>query len=38
MARPWIEDGGDGLQIQKVAAYIMDKQSWTADKGWFCIL
>jgi hypothetical protein len=33
MARPQIADGGDGLQIWRVAANI-SKQSRTADTGW----
>jgi hypothetical protein len=31
MARPQVTDGGNGLQI---AADILNKQSWTFDKGW----
>jgi hypothetical protein len=34
MARPKVADGGDGLQILRVAANILNKQSRTADKGW----
>ena len=34
MARPQVADRGDGLQIWRVAANILNKQSWTADKGW----
>ncbi|KAJ4438698.1 hypothetical protein ANN_14645 [Periplaneta americana] len=34
MARPQIADRGDGLQIWRVAANILNKRSWTADKGW----
>jgi hypothetical protein len=34
MARPQVPNGGDGLQIWKVAANILNKQSRTADKGW----
>jgi hypothetical protein len=34
MARLQVADGGDGLQIWKVAANILNKQSRTADKGW----
>jgi hypothetical protein len=34
MARPQLADGGDGLQIWRVAANILNKQSRTADKGW----
>jgi hypothetical protein len=32
-ARPQVADGGDGLQIWRVAANILNKQSRTADKG-----
>jgi hypothetical protein len=34
MARPQVPDGGDGLHIWRVAANILNKQSWTADMGW----
>jgi hypothetical protein len=34
MAHPRVSDGGDHLQIQRVAANILNKQLWTADKGW----
>jgi hypothetical protein len=34
MARPQFAGGGDGLQILKVAANILNKQSRTADRGW----
>jgi hypothetical protein len=34
MAHPQVADRGDGLQIWRVAANILNKQSWTADKGW----
>jgi hypothetical protein len=34
MARPQVVDGGDGLQIWRVAVNILNKQSRTADKGW----
>jgi hypothetical protein len=34
MARPQVADGGDNLQIWKVAANILNKQSRTAGKGW----
>jgi hypothetical protein len=34
MARPHVADGGDGLQIWKVAANIINKQSRATDKGW----
>jgi hypothetical protein len=33
MARPEVADG-DGLQIWRVAANILNKPSRTADKGW----
>jgi len=33
MVRPWVADGGDGLQMWRVAANILNKQSRTADKG-----
>jgi hypothetical protein len=34
MARPQVVDGEDGLQIWRVAANILNKQSRTADTGW----
>jgi hypothetical protein len=34
MARPQIADGGDGLQIWRAAANILNKQSRTAERGW----
>jgi hypothetical protein len=34
MGRPQVADGGNGLQIWRVAANILNKQSWIADKGW----
>jgi hypothetical protein len=34
MALPQVADGGDGLQIWRVAANLLNKQSRTADKGW----
>jgi hypothetical protein len=34
MARPQVADGGDALQVWRVAANILNKQSRTADKGW----
>jgi hypothetical protein len=34
MARPQVADLGEGLQIRRVAANILNKQSQTADKGW----
>jgi hypothetical protein len=33
MSRPQVADGGDGLQIWRVAVNILNKQSRTADKG-----
>jgi hypothetical protein len=38
MARPRVADGGDGLQIWKVAAIILNKQSRTANREWLCRL
>jgi hypothetical protein len=38
MASPQVADGGDGHQIWRVAANILNKQSRTADKGWSSIL
>jgi hypothetical protein len=38
MARPQVADGRDSLQIWRVAANILNKQSRTADKGWFSSL
>jgi hypothetical protein len=38
MVRPWVADGGDGLQMWRVAANILNKQPRIADKGWsFCL-
>jgi hypothetical protein len=34
MARPQVADGGDGHQIWRVAANILNKQSRTANRGW----
>jgi hypothetical protein len=34
MARPQVADGGDSLQIWRVAANVLNKQSHTADKEW----
>jgi hypothetical protein len=34
MAGPQVADGGDGLQIWRVAADIVHKQSRTVDKVW----
>ena len=31
---PWVADGGVGLQIWRIAANILNKQSWTADQEW----
>jgi hypothetical protein len=33
MARPQVADGGDGLQIWRVAANILNKQSRIAERG-----
>jgi hypothetical protein len=38
MAHPQVADGGDNLQIQMVAANILNKESQTANKGWFSSL
>jgi hypothetical protein len=37
-ARSQVADGGDGLQIWRVAANILNKQSRTSYKGWFSSL
>jgi hypothetical protein len=34
MSRPQVADGGDGLQMWRVAANVLNKQSRTANKGW----
>jgi hypothetical protein len=34
MARRRVADGGDGLQIWRIAANMLIKQSRTADNGW----
>jgi hypothetical protein len=34
MARPQVVDGADSLQIWRVAANILNKQSRTDDNGW----
>jgi hypothetical protein len=34
MTRPQVADGGDGLQIWRVAANILNKQSRTANNWW----
>ena len=31
---PWVADGEVGLQIWRLAANILNKQSWTADQEW----
>jgi hypothetical protein len=31
---PNVADGGDGLQVWRIAANILNNQSWTANKGW----
>jgi hypothetical protein len=33
MAHPQVVDIGDGLWVWRVAANILNKQLWTADKG-----
>jgi hypothetical protein len=38
MARPQVADGGDGHQVWKVDANILNMQSRTAGKGWSSIL
>jgi hypothetical protein len=35
VARPRVADGGDSLQFWRVAANILNKQSQTADMGWW---
>jgi hypothetical protein len=32
--RPQVADGGDSTKFWRVAANILNKQSWTSDKGW----
>jgi hypothetical protein len=34
MERPQVADGGNALKVRREAANILNKQSWTADKGW----
>jgi hypothetical protein len=34
LVHPQVVDGGDSLQIWRVAVNILNKQSQTADKGW----
>jgi len=38
MERSRVAVGGDGLQIWKLAANILNKQSRTANKGWLSLL
>jgi hypothetical protein len=38
MARPQVAVGGDGLQIWRVAAIILNKKSRTAKREWLCRL
>jgi hypothetical protein len=38
MAPPEVVDGGDGLQIWRVAVNILNGQSRIVDKGWFSSL
>jgi hypothetical protein len=38
MARPQVVDGENGLQIWRVAANVLNKQSRIADKRWFSSL
>jgi hypothetical protein len=38
MARPKVEDRGSGFQVWRVAAKLLNEQSWTADNGWSSIL
>jgi hypothetical protein len=33
MARPQVADGGDGVQVWRIAANILNKQSRISDKG-----
>jgi hypothetical protein len=35
MVHSQVSDGGDDLQMWRLAAKVMSKQSQTADKGWF---
>jgi hypothetical protein len=34
-ARRWVADGGDGLQVWRMAVNILNKHSRRADKMWF---
>jgi hypothetical protein len=36
MARPQVADGGDGIQIWRVAVIILIGESRTCDRGWLC--
>jgi hypothetical protein len=38
MARPQVVDAAEGPQIWRVAANILNKQSWTDDSGWLSSL
>jgi hypothetical protein len=38
MARPQVADGGDALQVSRIAVNVLNKQLRTADKGWSCSL
>jgi hypothetical protein len=38
MARPQAADGGGSLQLWRIAANILNKQSRAADNGWFSSL
>jgi hypothetical protein len=38
MARPQVADGGDGLQIWRLAAIILIGQSRPDNRGWLCRL
>jgi hypothetical protein len=34
VARAWVVGGGDSLQIWRVVVNVLNKQLWTANKGW----
>jgi hypothetical protein len=38
MACSQVADGGDSLQVWRVAANVLNEQSRTSDKGWSCSL
>jgi hypothetical protein len=38
MACSWVADGGDGLELWRVAVNILNKQPHTNNKGWSSIL